>query len=252
LLRRTTAWALEQADLVTAASSDLGSAVIQLTDGRVRPLVFQYGLDLQEWRYRERLPTSGVTRIISTRVLGPLYDVETLIRAVPIVQNLAGSVEVVICGDGPLRPSLERLARELGVSSAVRFLGALPAQALGEQLRDADIYVSTSLSDGLSMSLLEGMAIGLYPVVSDIPANRSLITDGGNGSLFRAGDPKHLSFAIVEAMSRPDSRLRAQRQNRAYIEEHADRQTILASFERCYYALAGGETRCGASADARG
>ncbi len=244
ILGKSTAWALAQADIVTAPSAELELAALKLTSGRVRPHVFQYGLDLSLWRYRERTPTGRLVRIVSTRELGALYDVATLIRAMPIVRQYIDQVEVVVCSDGPQRSALERLTVELGVSDVVRFLGPLSEEALAGELRDADIYVSTSLSDGLSMSLLEAMATGLYPVVSDIPANRALIIDGTNGSLFPPQAAESLATAIIDAARRGDDHLRVRQQNRMYVEQHADRGAILGRFERCYYALARGDNRC--------
>ena len=64
----------------------------------------------------------------------------------------------------------------------------------------AKVYVSTSLADGTSISLLEAMAAGLIPVVSDIDANRPWITHGEDGFFFPAGDSQALAEQIVQAM----------------------------------------------------
>jgi L-malate glycosyltransferase len=238
-LRRTTAWALTQADLVTAASKELERAALDLTSGKARPRVFQYGLDLRVWGYRERGAASQPVRIVSTRALGALYDVKTLIQATPIVRRSLPQIEVIVCGEGPQRSELERLAVELGVSDVVSFLGPQSEEALAATLREADVYVSTSLSDGLSLSLLEAMAAGLYPVVSDISANRALISDGANGLLFAPTSAESLATALIDAARRGDDHLRARRQNRDYVEQHADRSIILGGFEHCYYELTG-------------
>jgi glycosyltransferase involved in cell wall biosynthesis len=63
-------------------------------------------------------------------------------------------------------------------------------------LRAADVYVSASSSDGTSSSLLEAMASGLYPVVSDITANRPWVEHGKNGLLFAVGDAASLAEAL--------------------------------------------------------
>ena len=77
-----------------------------------------------------------------------------------------------------------------------RVQGRLGAGALAGELRAADVYVSTSRSDSTSVSLLEAMACGIPPVVTDIPANREWITEGRNGLLVPPGDPVRLAEAL--------------------------------------------------------
>jgi glycosyltransferase involved in cell wall biosynthesis len=72
-------------------------------------------------------------------------------------------------------------------------------------LSRADIYVSTSLYDGTSVSLLEAMGSGAFPVVTDIPANREWITNGQNGFLVPIDEEKYLADRIIDAIR--DARL---------------------------------------------
>ena len=70
-------------------------------------------------------------------------------------------------------------------------------------LPGADIYVSTSLYDGTSVSLLEAMGSGAFPVVTDIPANREWITNGENGFLVPVDEEKYLANRIIDAIRKP-------------------------------------------------
>jgi len=72
------------------------------------------------------------------------------------------------------------------------FLGKIPHDEMPKYLGLSDIYASSSLSDAMSVSKLEAMACGLIPVVSDIPANREVISDGENGFIFK-NNPEELS-----------------------------------------------------------
>jgi glycosyltransferase involved in cell wall biosynthesis len=67
-------------------------------------------------------------------------------------------------------------------------------------LSEADIYVSTSLYDGTSVSLLEAMGSGAFPIVTNIPANREWINDGENGFLISVDDEKILAQRIIESI----------------------------------------------------
>jgi glycosyltransferase involved in cell wall biosynthesis len=217
-----------------------------LTSDQVRPEVFQYGVDLHELPFQPPRIGDAEPRIISTRHLEELYDVEALVRAVPMIRREVLDVRVVICGDGPLRHQLRRLADELVGGGTIVFRGALPFSDLALELRQADIYVSTSRRDGLSLSLLEAMAIGVFPVVTDIPANRQLIVDGRNGFLVPCGDAETLARRVLDALKFPELRRSAAQLNRVYVEREADRRVILGQFETRYQellALAGHRTK---------
>ena len=76
-------------------------------------------------------------------------------------------------------------------------MGRVPHDRMPELLTQTDIYVSTSLSDGTSVSLLEAMASGVFPIVTDIPSNREWINDGENGFLVPAGKEINLADRII-------------------------------------------------------
>lgn len=78
-----------------------------------------------------------------------------------------------LCGDGSVRPELERLSEELGIRDSVGFAGWIDASA--EVYRCFDVFAVTSRSEGLSLSLLEAMACGVVPVVNDVGANRDVL-----------------------------------------------------------------------------
>src|SRR5580658_2785438 len=87
----------------------------------------------------------------------------TLLRAFALVANEIPQAELQIAGDGPLRGRLESFAEELNLDNRVKFLGALPDTP--QFLSQLDIFVLSSLNEGLPLALLEAMAAGL-PVVS--------------------------------------------------------------------------------------
>ena len=99
-----------------------------------------------------------------------------------------------VVGDGPLRARLEREVGRLGLGGRVSFAGEVDDVA--ERLREADILVRPSLTEGLPLAVLEAMASGTCVVASDIPGNAELVVDGGSGLLFRPGDARHLTSQL--------------------------------------------------------
>jgi glycosyltransferase involved in cell wall biosynthesis len=110
----------------------------------------------------------------------------------------------LIIGDGSLTEELKKLVHALGVRDNVRFLGRVPYTEMPKYLAMSDIYVSTSLSDGTSASLLEAMACKLSPVVTDIPANREWVENGRSGILVPSKNPKSLAENVVTLLKDED------------------------------------------------
>src|SRR4030042_5310426 len=160
-------------------------------------------------------------KILSDRNLLPIYNVSLLIRAIPIVLKEEPRAKFLIAGDGSEKKKLEREVENLNLGSSVQFLGGIPHKEMPNLLAQSDIYVSTSLCDGTSVSLLEALASGAFPVVTDIPSNREWVSDGENGFLVTEENENLLSKKIVEAIR--DQRLlgEACEKNRKIVEQRA-------------------------------
>jgi glycosyltransferase involved in cell wall biosynthesis len=88
-----------------------------------------------------------------------------------------------IAANGEETARLKRLTIELGIGERVEFSGMLGSEDLARSYRRSAIFISVPVSDGTSVSLLEAMAAGCVPVLSDLPANREWVTDQCNGLL---------------------------------------------------------------------
>jgi len=197
---------------------DLESMGIDMTKTTVLPM----GVDESFFKIDKRGNRSPGKRdsvILSNRNLQPIYNVSQLIKAIPMVLEENPNAKFWVAGEGREKENLQNKVDELGVSSSVRFLGRIPHEKMPDLLGDTDIYVSTSTTDGTSVSLLEAMASGAFPVVTDISANREWITDGKNGFLVPMGNEAFLARKIVEALCRPELRATALERNRTLVEE---------------------------------
>jgi len=145
--------------------------------------------------------------------------------------------EFMILGDGQLREQLQELARSFGITEKVIFRGSVPHDELPSYLNSSDLYVSTSLSDGTSISLLEAMACGLPCVVSDIPANKPWIKEGQNGFRFQPGDHKELATKIISVLSGKELRASMGVASRLRVVEEGDHKTEMSKVEQVYVRL---------------
>ncbi len=111
---------------------------------------------------------------------------------------------LLVAGDGPLRPELERLELESG---SVRVLGHRPD--VRAVLAAADLFVLPSLREGLSFAVLEAMALGLPPVVSDAPGNPEAVGDAG--VVVARGDTHGFAAAFRALLDGPGRRALGER-----------------------------------------
>ncbi len=147
---------------------------------------------------------------------------EHLIRAVAIAGDRS-RFRVRFVGDGELRPSLEALARELGVEDRLEFAGWLSNREVGGAMRDADLFVAPSVTaadgdmEGMPLVIAEAMATGL-PVIgtrhSGIP---EAVRPGENGVLIDEGDDTGLASALIH-FSDPAVRREAGGRSRGIVE----------------------------------
>ncbi len=231
--------ALARADLATCDGRNLEDEIAGLGVDSKRIINLPLGVDRE--LILDRPPSLAGLRqsnIISTRSLEPVYDVGTIIKAMPKVSREAvRPFRLTIVGDGRQGPDLQRLAFELGVAKQINFVGRLEHEDLMAELDRSGIYVSTSLSDSTSVSLLEAMARGLALVASDIPGNREWIEDGANGLLFRTGDHDGLAQRLLDIMAGRADVKEFARRNLTLVRERGCRQRNMEAIEEAFLKL---------------
>ncbi len=105
-----------------------------------------------------------------------------------------GEVRLRFIGDGSLRGTLEQRARAAGIAAQCEFVGA--RDDVANELRRLDIFVLTSLNEGISNTILEAMAAGLPVVATDVGGNPELVVPGLTGALVPAAEPEALAAAL--------------------------------------------------------
>jgi glycosyltransferase involved in cell wall biosynthesis len=225
-----TRWVLSRCDAATSDAAMLTQAIAGFGVPANRILTVPFGIEAARFASVPERPEAPIV-VLSTRRLEPLYDVATLVRAFGRLP--ADRFDLHIAGDGSETLALQRQAAPF----AARFLGWVTQTQLDDALRAAHLYVSTSTSDSTSVSLLEAMAAGAFPIVSDIPANREWIASDEQGLLFPCGDDAALAACIQRAGADPALRARAQQRNRAVIAARATWETNLAAVEALFDRL---------------
>jgi len=195
------------------------------------------GIDETFWETRKNRKIEFNKRpfiILSNRNLLPIYNVSLLIRAMPLVLKEEPKTQFIIAGDGSERENLKREVEDLGLSASVKFLGQVPHEEMPNLLAQTDIYVSTSPNDGTSVSLLEALASGTFPIATDIPANREWIVDGVNGFLVPIEGETILAKRIVEVIRNQKLLVEASKKNQKIVEQRANWGKTVEHISRIY------------------
>ena len=172
-----------------------------------------------------------------TRSFEPVYAVHDFLRALPAVVHAQPDVRVLIIGRGSLEGALRQLADKLGLAPHLHRTGFVENSQLPQYLNAADLYVSSSLSDGTALSHLEAMACGLPVVLTDTPSSFEWVTDGHNGRIVPRQNPEALATAIVELLQDSEQRRAMARRNVAIARERADWDQNFAKLEWMYEML---------------
>ena len=155
-------------------------------------------------------------QIVSVGRLAAPKDFSTLVAAVARLPE--GRARLRVFGDGPFRSELEAQKRALGLDGAVEFAGEVPD--VRPHLEEADVFVLSSLSEGMPVSILEAMAAGLPVVASAVPGLEEVVLDGETGFLVPPADPAALAEKLAELVDDPARRASFGAAGRARAEEH--------------------------------
>ena len=225
---------LRRADAVIADGENLAVAAREFA-GETPVHTVPWGVDLTRFRMGgAREP--GL--LFSTRMHEPVYDLATVIRGARVELERDATARLVIAGDGALRGALERLAAAELPRGRYEFIGSISLAEMVSWLGRAEVCISASLSDSTSQSLIESMACGAIPVVSDIEGNRAWVAPGEGARLFAPGDAAGLARALRDARTSPEWIAIARRHNRERVERDADAVKNLGRVEQLFESLA--------------
>lgn len=238
-------FALNRADLITCDAEHMEKAIIKLGVNSSKIKIIYFGIDTKKFspgpkdeNLIQKLNIQNCPTIISLRSLEPIYDLETLIKAIPLVLKEFPEAKFIVAGRGSEEEKLKSLAKNLKILESIRFVGWIPNEVLHQYLNSSDIYVSTSLSDaGISSSTAEAMACGLPVVITNTGENEKWVKDGENGYLITIKNPELLANKITTLIKDKDLRREFGRKSRELIEEKNNYLKEMAKMEKLYEAF---------------
>ena len=180
----------------------------------------ELGIEIQD------LTVGNVARLVSVK------DHNTLFIAFKKVSEVFDNVKLIIAGDGPLRNKLENLRQELGLSEKIILLGN--RRDIPELMAIFDVFVLSSISEGLSLTLLEAMAAGRAVVATNVGGNPEVVEDKVTGMLVPPGNSLVLAEAIIELLKDKRKQKEMGELGRKRVEQYFSLNTMVKRYEAIY------------------
>ena len=201
------------------------------SDDLSRFKVVHCGLEIAKYGYRP--PRQEIRYLLCVARLSLEKGLTFLVHALRILRNKGYDVELRLAGDGPTKKDLKSLVDGFGLGGKVHFLGYLGEDEVIRELQQADLFVLPSFVEGLPVSAMEAMAVGLPVIATNIAGTSELIEDGKTGVLVRPSDPEVLADAVVRMMGDYPFRLRAAELARKKVVEEFDICKETAKLNTC-------------------
>jgi glycosyltransferase involved in cell wall biosynthesis len=236
--------ALALCSRMVAVSEDLKLFMRELMRTRSSKLVTLYnGIDerkfappVEKSESRDMLSIPRAALVAGT--VGSLFEVKGLpymFQAARILRDRFPGFILIIAGTGNQEESLRQLSTSLGLNDTVRFLGF--RDDIPHVLNALDVYLCSSLSEGLSLSILEAMAMSKAVVATSVGGNPELVCDGHNGFLVSPRNPEALADRVGSLLS--DSKLQSAMGSagRRLVEDKFSLDTMIHGYQSMYLEL---------------
>ncbi len=233
-------YSLEQSDAITSVSQYLRTITKQHFNPDKKINVIYNFIDIDEYK---RNPCSDIKHIIAPnneKILMHISNFRPVKRVQDTVRILSEVIKTVpakliLIGDGPERSDTEKLARELGISEHVKFLGK--QNAIVDLLSAADIFLLPSQSESFGLSALEAMSCGTPVVASNIGGIPELVIHDESGYVAEFGDYKRMAKYVVNLLTNEKKWTTFSSNARKIVEEKFDSNIIIPKYENLYYDL---------------
>ena len=158
--------------------------------------IVRCGIDFDAYHFNAR-NKKEIKNLVYVGRLDVEKGVPVLISSMSILKEKGYDVKLTLLGDGPDRGYLEKIADNSGVSKQIDFRGFVSQEVVADTLAKSDVFVLPSFAEGIPVSLMEAMAIGVPVIATDVGGVTELVVDQETGQVVHASDEKGLAAAIA-------------------------------------------------------
>lgn len=198
---------LDNSDRITAPSQSFRNDVARVfpaLDSKISPV--HNGIHFEEMASPAAdADTAGLDHfLLCIAMHNEKKGLDVLLKAFARIESEDPSLKLVLVGDGPLRGDLEALARTLGISERVRFLGRKGRPQVADLLQRCEVFVLPSRAEPFGIVLIEAMACRKPVIATRVGGIPEIVEDGKNGILVEPDNPRALAEAIVRVLKNRD------------------------------------------------
>lgn len=236
LKKRLQNYAFKKADLIHAWGNSMAEHMKESNVDMDKVMILPKGINLDIFQFNDASDGTLINAVV-TRSLEPEYKHDLILKAFSIFKQKSIPFKLTIIGDGTELKKLKWLAKELKIDNEVNFVGRINNNDIPKFLQQANFYISTPITEGVSASLFEAMASGCLPIVSDLPGNRSWIQQKENGILVTIENEFNLAEEIQWAFKNTNFTKKAIVENRKFVEENANYKINMKKIAFTYHDL---------------
>ncbi len=245
-------YALKRADIITTTAEFTGGYLVGTFDiSRSKIVRIPWGVDLEVFtrgyinrikEFRARLGISNNAPVIlSNRHMDPKYEIESIINAIPhVLKSYPNAIFIFIRGAGSSKfeNEMKKKVKRMGIHPNVIFIQRfVTPREMAIYLNMADIFLSIPKTDQFGSSVIEGMACGSIPIVSDIEVYKQYLKDGVNAFFVDPDSPKEIAERIIYCIEHPEIKDEFYSINRRIVEEKEDWNKCAKKMEELYERL---------------
>ncbi len=240
-------YAIHKADIITSVSHNLLEDCRRWGARNGKLYRIMRGVDIKRFHpcenrdaLKSKLGLHSGSVILSSRSAGGLYNLDTIVKATSLIIKKFPDIQIVFVWQSATDDQifeLRKLTVSLRLEQNIIFFGEISYDNMYQYYQAADILVSVPSTDGVSSSIIEGMACGTVPVASNLPTVKEWVEHGKNGLLVEPRDIEALSEAVIDLLKNEKKRKTFAERNLELIKEIGNQDYWMGKMEELYYRL---------------
>ena len=214
-----TKFALNRSKLITSDSDIMTEEIIKMT--KVKAITVPMGVEesLLHLKRKEEVDI----KILSLRTVNKNSNIDLIVKSFHKLCKIENdkNIKLIITNSGSEMDNIKKMIEDMKLQERVEIRGFVSREEILDLLNTSQIFISILTSDSTSVTLLEAMATGVFPIVSNIPANRQWIESGKNGLVVESFKEEDLLNALKAAIENPRLREEGALVNKRIIKERA-------------------------------
>jgi L-malate glycosyltransferase len=190
-------YVIEKSTAITSGADYMTERLIELGADSSKIYKVPLGVFENIFEYRHKYNTQPRLDFISLRRHEPIYNMDILIKGFNEALKTNKNLYLTVGAFGAQTEELMKMVEDFKICDNVKFTGKYNPQDIGSIFEKYDGFISIPKSDSTSVSVLEGMAVGVFPVLSNLPANREWIKDKENGIIIKETTPEMVRDGIL-------------------------------------------------------